>query len=682
MKRPVPPPARSEGEFINPYTFVPLPVVADQVLFARPAAGHSALEAGRYQGEIEVELTALAPLLVRGAREGDQVEGVQRFPRRAFPTDGLADPVPYLPGSSLAGVVRSLHELIAGGCLRVFKDDFLPVYRDRPKSRPSEWRMATVDAVDEEGRPTRFTVCASERRRVAIDALLKAKGGLPETGDRITFGADARTVNEYGKTTVSGGAIRWSESGDWVLLLTHAGTRDARDTYYAYAGHLGPGSYDAYGVTDAAWDEYQSAVAGANDVRESRKPEEGRKGQDPLTAEVRPGEEPGLDPIGVRHKALPHLRRGQVVWVRAEPPGTPGRPRVTALALSQIWRHTATGQPSGQRVPEQLLPCRDPQELCPTCRIFGSADTRGKDDPDDRAAHQYSYRGHIRFSDARPLGAPPFETREYSLAPLGSPRPGAGQFYLRPNNLQPRRDETPLREWGSRADDGEPRQLRGRKQYWLTGRSSRRPFFRADSNATWTENKDMQQRAEAVPPGSRFAYTVRFEGLDLSELGGLLSALDPAGLLPGDTGFAVGGGRPLGFGACTSRVRTVRAYTAEQWYAGAGRRQSVVEPQAALAAFRAQVDAGVRQTWSDVQAALTVDHVAPDNVWYPVDARIPDGKLTPNDLEPGFTFWAESVGEQLSDRRRDLRSLPRPSTAAHTLPVVSEPSKPKKKGRR
>ncbi|MGC5410972.1 hypothetical protein ACPXCX_45850, partial [Streptomyces sp. DT225] len=188
MKHPVPSPARPEGEFTNPYTFVPLPTIAAPAQFSHPAAGHAKLGEGRYQGEIEVELTACAPLLLRGVREGDVADGVQRFPRRAFPADGLMEPVPYLPGASLAGVVRSLHELIGGGCLRVFRDDFLPVYRDRPKALPAQWRMATVDAVDEEGRPTRFTVCASERRRVPLDILRRAKGGLPVTGDRISFG--------------------------------------------------------------------------------------------------------------------------------------------------------------------------------------------------------------------------------------------------------------------------------------------------------------------------------------------------------------------------------------------------------------------------------------------------------------------------------------------------------------
>ena len=36
-----------------------------------------------------------------------------------------------LPGSSVKGAVRSLHETLAGGCLRVFDEDFIPSYRDR-----------------------------------------------------------------------------------------------------------------------------------------------------------------------------------------------------------------------------------------------------------------------------------------------------------------------------------------------------------------------------------------------------------------------------------------------------------------------------------------------------------------------------------------------------------------------
>ena len=40
-----------------------------------------------------------------------------------------------LPGTSVKGAVRAVHETLAGGCLRVFDADFIPSYRDHAQVR-------------------------------------------------------------------------------------------------------------------------------------------------------------------------------------------------------------------------------------------------------------------------------------------------------------------------------------------------------------------------------------------------------------------------------------------------------------------------------------------------------------------------------------------------------------------
>lgn len=131
--------------FVNPYTFVPFFEPGND--FRRAPAGHHALNDDCYLGEVTVALTAKAPLLLRGITQ----ENAESFPRRGD--------LPFIPASSLAGVVRSLHELIAGGCLRVFDDEFTPGYRDLASSRGKDWRLVRVAEVDASGRPTTLSVC-------------------------------------------------------------------------------------------------------------------------------------------------------------------------------------------------------------------------------------------------------------------------------------------------------------------------------------------------------------------------------------------------------------------------------------------------------------------------------------------------------------------------------------------
>ena len=94
-------------KFVNPYSFVP-------VVPARrgEAAGHAELSPQRFSGRLRTRITARTPLLLKDCVVGpDPGRVVNDIPR----VDGKA----IIPGSSLAGAVRSLHEAFVGGCMRV-----------------------------------------------------------------------------------------------------------------------------------------------------------------------------------------------------------------------------------------------------------------------------------------------------------------------------------------------------------------------------------------------------------------------------------------------------------------------------------------------------------------------------------------------------------------------------------
>ncbi|WP_093839417.1 RAMP superfamily CRISPR-associated protein [Streptomyces aidingensis] len=742
--------------FVNPYTFVPLPRFPDEdgTGHRRPPAGHERLAPDRLSGRIEVELTAAAPLLLRGIRKGEE----ERFPRRAFPpppdpagSHGAhgAHEVPFLPGSSLAGTVRALHETLAGGCLRVFDADFRPGYRDAARTRHRGWKPALVTET-EHGRPAAVRMCTEVVWADSAD--LARVLGSPE---RVVTGAEVRVTGwerhqHFGRNHARGDQVA---AGDgWVVLVTDSGAREDNPrchTYWCAVGKLPAADAPALGVSDAAWQDFQAAVADAEDVRVARREHRLDTGK----AERKPVTWRGAR-IGERHEARPRLYPGQVVWAAAG--GTPRA--VTGLALAAIWRHPG-GFTAGERVPTALLPCTAPDALCPSCRLFGSADTGGADTAE---ARQSSYRGHIRFGDARPApgtGAP--RTRPVRLAPLGAPRPGAGQFYLANDakRLEPAAEgDLPLREWGSPADHAppprsarrggqdknrkqkqpknrgryadqsadragtgqrrpaappvtatgrpsagagapgapdasgapgspdapggpqpRPRPLRGRKQYWLTARHAERPFFRT-RRGRW--EGEMARDAEQVDAGARFVFTVYVDGLTAAELGGLLAALNPALLFddaPDPVGYAVGGAKPLGFGACTARITGLDLTDAAARYTTGGPATPPPTAEEAVAAFRAQVPAEVTVTWRAARAALTLDRVPPGIVWYPPQKPIPDGELHPDDLAPAFRgFWKHSRGEELSHSTRPLIPLPRAAAPAdeQTLPVLDDKGKP------
>jgi CRISPR-associated protein (TIGR03986 family) len=467
-----------------------------------------------------------------------------------------------------------------------------------------------------------------------------------------------------------------------VVLVTDAGARKKRKSYFCAVGRLSTdvGSQRIGLADEEVWADYLASVDETDDVRLARASGTLRPKQ-AVEADVTYMFADGTRMVGRRHEARPHLFEGQVLWVRVGERSTSvaGRemrvPVVTGLALSAIWRHPGVGRggrkrgTAGQRVPPQLRPCREPDDLCPACRVFGSVDAEGAEE--DQGAEQRSYRGHVRFSDAVPLGE--VATRPYDLAPLGAPRPGAGQFYLRNRPGDTAARGTPLREWGSAADRAEPRRLKGRKQYWLTGRFAERPLDRVTDKPF--EGK-LAARAEAVVEGSVFAYRVHFEGLTVREIGGLLAALAPGEVLAdqvphdgGDTviGIAVGGGRPFGFGACTTRITGMRIDDARSRYLATG--PPDVSAAAALQAFAEAVDGGVKATWPSLAAALHLDHVDPGKVWYPPAEAIPAGPLKKQDLEPGFEFWRQTRGFEHTHGTDRLVALPDADAASQELPV-------------
>ncbi len=347
---------------------------------------------------------------------------------------------------------------------------------------------------------------------------------------------------------------------------------------------------------------------------------------------------------------------GQPVWVRV------ADGKVAEIRLSLYWRHLG-GMTVGERLGE-AQPCTDPGNLCWSCRMFGSADTGGRTEAD--IAEQHSYRGHVRIDDLLATG--PVQPVTWHLAPLASPKPGAGQFYL-DNSAVPgsariaKKDTEPAANWGSIADEQRTRPLRGRKFYWRTDTA-------ADPSAAKPErgrrrphqSEAMSDKVSLIPAGTSFTGRVTFDNLDTAEYGSLLAALDPR--LLGGTGTgesswggsvtSVGGGKPFGFGSVTIDVERDSLQTAAQRYLGEPGPQPPGDAEAVEAFLDAAPEAA-RVSWPALRHALEFGFIDDAKVWYPPGS----GNRGEADYDKSFEFFSHTTGLRMQgDRYRDLVVLP------------------------
>jgi CRISPR/Cas system CSM-associated protein Csm3 (group 7 of RAMP superfamily) len=648
----------------------------------------------RFSGVIEVTVTARTPLLI-GGFPGEET-GAQGLPKRQ---DGTV----MIPGSGLMGAVRSLHEALTGSCLRVIDADRVPVHRHPVNAEQTrDLVMAVVDEVTGDGRARSVRLCGDWVKIPKVLLLGDGRGDddLPWTGDQLSFEpgehkpGDALRVSEAQHSTglrpgeLNGSRMRRMgpvREDCWVLLVTDTSARspqgrNGRPAPVQFAaGRTGPEATRCE-ISDQAWEQYRKAVEDADDLRTASLAKAGfPAGQEPHWGATPPeyadvlwpprsdssdGTAPGGSSrqsgqgttIGRRLRARSYLHTGQPVWVRV------ADGKVTEIRLSLYWRYLG-GKTVGERLGE-ARPCTEPANLCWSCRMFGSADTGGREGTD--FAGQFSYRGHVRIDDL--LAAGPVDPVSWELAPLASPKPGAGQFYL-DNAAVPasariaRKDTEPAATWGSIADQQQrgPRPLRGRKFYWRT-ETEADPGAATPQRGRRREHQSaaMSGSVSLIPAGTPFSGRIAFDNLDAAEYGSLLAALDPRLLGgTGDSGWtgsvtSVGGGKPFGFGSVTIDVRRVSAATAAQRYLG----ESGPEPPTdveAVQAFLNTVTQAARAAWPALRHALRFGFIDDAKVWYPPGSG--------NRGEPGydksFEFFAHTNGLKMKgDSYLDLVVLP------------------------
>ena len=532
-------------DFVNPYTFMPLP----QKVVRRQPPGHDpgpdeARE--RYVGALEVTWHIQSPIAIP-TEEWGSIGGDVR-----------------IPGSSIKGAVRSTHEMLFGGCLRQVDLGYRPTYRQLPNMDAlKDWRMAVVLDDDE------VLLCEEEKKRSSVDSetLRQRLGGKARTGDVIAVNSkndwkdkpERRVAERFQVRDRPADESGYEDlAGCYVVLITKEGARHetamvkgkkVRTKWYWSLGKL---TRERATISSQAKRDFSWAMMEARP--------DGERWIDVFRGKTKLGQARGN-----KHALEP----GSVIWVKVRDG------EVIAIKLSQFWRERSK-ECLGDRIPQEARPCDDENlRLCPSCSVFGSADTlNDKADTDERRREgdQRSYAAHVRFGSA--VGVD-LQGREVTLAPLGQPHLGAGLTYLEPKSPEAApasRDE----RWSRWDSDGTPkRQLRGRKFYWHSNPERQLDHLKHTQGVGDVPGRHLKRehhgaemctKAQLVTGGT-FRQTITFDGLDRFGVASLLAALQPGRLL-GDGEFALhlGRGKPLGLGSVTAEITAARITTVAARY--------------------------------------------------------------------------------------------------------------------
>ncbi|MGH2709459.1 MAG: RAMP superfamily CRISPR-associated protein, partial [Actinomycetota bacterium] len=210
-ERPAPSPGDGGLRFHNPYNFVPtMPRtgVSNELGDHRPC-GHDRLHEDRWTGVFTVRLTVATPLLIPDAsRAKDEKGGHRRFPVRVDP-----DGKPYLPPTSVKGMLRAAYETVTNSRMGVFTGHGNRLGYRTPAARGASVVPARISksgegilviqllpgtsGIDKDGKPENRSLSGGRREpgppklyaaalpRYGDSPVQYSSGGSPEHGDHV-----------------------------------------------------------------------------------------------------------------------------------------------------------------------------------------------------------------------------------------------------------------------------------------------------------------------------------------------------------------------------------------------------------------------------------------------------------------------------------------------------------------
>lgn len=593
-----------KGDFHNPYNFIPaLPrPKAGTDLDDRPAATHDRYHQDLWSGRIAVTLITQTPLLIPDAARAT----VGDKDHKTYPTRIDSEGRPYLPRTSIKGMLRSAYEAVTNSRMGVFAGHENPLAYREPAGKDSESRRPIHPArVEKKDGKLQFRIMPKDLGKPSSQSKLLKAYNDSSSKDKGAKQVAKQYKHGNGKLPEHGQPVWVKLSGDWVSdYLPGELDCPSNEWRFGWACIAGPNisnkraervflkdddtdkfiPIDGY---EKLWRDlilnYQNEHRRELDTRRRKEQSPGDylgdiPGKTAWSRHIDPGLEDGV------------LREGTLCYVELDPKNSH---RITALFPVSISRRLYGASPADLLEPS-VKPAEHEDNLSPADRVFGWASQEGKG----------TYRGNLRIGPATlppPGSLTKFEGWGLPLAILSQPKPQQSRFYVARTKDKGEKQEDGLTK--SEVAYVSTKGLRGRKVYphhagataaegyWAgpmedrtqQGISSetgtyfqeyRRPHegnpdnerIRLDKNSGATqfeiqpdkEQRDDQNRSISswVEPGTMFNFEIDVTNLSDVELGALLWLLD---LNAGQDGLPklfhrLGGGKPLGFGSVLLKV--------------------------------------------------------------------------------------------------------------------------------
>lgn len=565
--------SQSPPAFHNPYNFIPaLPrdaVTGD--LGDHEPAGHHAYHADRFSGVIRIKITVKTPLLLSDAArtvEYDQdqpAHGIKKG-HKSLPVRVDADGKPYIPPTSIKGMLRSAFEAVTNSRMAVFAGhadrlaDRMPA-RDGLSLVPA--RIVAANGVETiellpgdsgisgSGQPSSNDPMYAawlprydrQSGQVAGFAVRYPDNALPQHGEAVE--AWLELWEKTGQYPFKYWSVRKCvRSGQPLGEPPHAGQRRGAHQPVPNKAMISARGYvcitnrnidrkhdervffttrdaaEYYPLTEGLRSQWRELIANYQTIHEAER-HAGMSGPPALN-----------NSVWSRHVVGSSEERVLTVGTLCFATFRDGQ--VTALYPVMISRRLFESSPQSL-LPASLHPATGLTSLSPAERVFGWVNQRGKG----------ACRSNLRVGPVvcdSDDAIEDFGTPGIPLAILGQPKPQQARFYVAASqNGEAQADGLSKERAGYSPGKG----LRGRKVYPHHRVLQEQEYSRPQLNGQ--EQRDNQNRSIQgwVKPGTGFTFDLHVTNLSRVELGALVWLLN----LPEEHYHRLGGGKPLGFGS-------------------------------------------------------------------------------------------------------------------------------------
>ncbi len=574
------------GDFHNPYNFIPAPPRPKTGTDLDDAgedklAGHDRYHSDRWSGRIIVSLTTQSPLLIPNAALA--IPDKHEVEHKIYPVRLGVDGKPYLPPTSIKGMLRAAYEAVTNSRMAVFEK-----HKDRLAYRMSA-KIGPVPARVENrnGRLGLRVMQASvmgfaaklpryqDGRKLPKDkgesqaALRYPDGSLPQHGDAVWAQVyESRTNRIERRADQNPPAGNWQVG--WVCVTGPNINRKRYERVFL------EGSNDRFIPLTSRHEElWRELIQNYKETHKRDLDQRKKKGQPQDYFGDKPGEtgwsrhihEPGSE----------KLAEGTLCYVEFAPNSST---ELTALIPVTISRRLYAVGPD-VLLSDSLKPSQSHKQLSPSERVFGWVNQNGAG----------AYRGNLRIGPVSCITSDPvlsFPNPGVPLAILGQPKTQQARFYaassprgeaqengsskeqsgywphkgLRGRKVYPHHANLPADYWDNPQQDRTQQSNQGFFQEYRRPHAPMLEMGSAKLNRDKTgfelkmetdgEQRDDQNRSITgwVKPGTEFEFEIDVTNLSRVELGALLWLL----ALPADHHHRLGGAKPLGFGSVSLSV--------------------------------------------------------------------------------------------------------------------------------